>query len=190
MSVMVIRYILLLGFVYWVKLRKRCEIDSLLKVGVVIALFPLVLRLPDYVIGGMVELVEDNYRLVSAIYAVVDLLKSALTVLVYFVLYIFTVGENSDLWAVMKRQPKKLWIVLGIFASVGAVLYYVQNVEQAIAVEMAMQSFKEQTDVASALGLLVDTAPKKSLVYGRYLMYAAMMAVVAIDCRGKNTEVV
>ncbi len=189
MSDMTIRYTLLFGFVYWVKLRKRCAIDSLLKVGLVIALFPLVLRLPDYLTGAMVSSIEDNYRLVSAIYAMLDLLKSALTVLVYFMLYIFTVGEDTDLWMVMKRQPKKLWIVLGIFASVGAVLYYVQNVEYAIAVEMALQSMKEQIDVVSALGLLVDTAPKKSLVYGRYLMYAAMMAVVAIDCRGKNTEV-
>ncbi len=188
MSVTLVRYVLLIGFVYCVKSRTRREIDSLLKVGLVIALFPIVMSIPEAVIAKVLGGVGESYMLSSAIYAMEDLLRSALTVLVYFLLYIYTAGKMIDLGYLLKCQTKKLWMILGILAVAGAVLCYVQNVNQAMEIQKVLQEISEQADLASAVGLLQSMSPKKSFVYGRYLIYAAIMLVTAFGYKEPGAE--
>lgn len=184
MSVQVLRIILLITVAVCVKIMYKCKIASPAKTATWIILFPSALFLIDYASLFVFRGMASNAELLSAIYAVGTMITGVLTVWVYFAIYKSIVGETTSVRAIIKRQPKWYFAVVGVLVLTTAVLNYIQDVSVA-ATASSMIQLLEEGDTAGFVCVLGGFEAQKAFDLARYIM-AIAVAVLTVYCVRKR----
>lgn len=180
MSAQILRIILLIAVAVCVKIMHKCKIASPGKVTAWIILFPATLFLIDYAALFVFRELASNANLLSAIYAVGTVVTGILTVWVYFAIYKNTVGETTSVCAVIKKQPKRYFIVVALFVLTTAGLNYIQD----MAIAAAASSMMQMLDVGNTTGfvcVLGGFKAQKAFDIARYIMSIAI-AMLTVYC--------
>ncbi len=184
MSVQVLRIILLITVAVCVKIMYNCKIASPGKTAAWMILFPSALFLIDYAALFVFRGIASNAELLSAIYAVGTMITGVLTVWVYFAIYKSIVGETTSVRAIIKRQPKWYFAVVGVLVLTTAVLNYIQDVSVA-ATASSMIQLLEEGDTAGFVCVLGGFEAQKAFDLARYIM-AIAVAVLTVYCVRKR----
>ena len=184
MSVQLLRIILLIVVAVCIKIMYKCKIASPGKTAAWIILFPSALFLIDYAALFVFRGMASNAELLSAIYAVGTMITGLLTVWVYFAIYKNMVGETTSVRAIIRRQPKWYFAVVGVFVLTTAVLNYIQDITIAAAASSMMQVF-EDGNTTGLVCVLGGFEAQKAFDLARYIM-AIAVAVLTVYCVRKR----
>ena len=183
MSVLIIRFIILIAFTLSIKVVRKCKIASPGKVAGIIVLFPVAIFLVEFVATIALRGLASYAVLLSLIYAVGALVAEMLTVLVYGALCKYVAGENAGVGTILKRQPKWVLAVLGVLVFVSAALCYIQNVSLAGMAMNMSQIIENGAGNVSLLGVISDFESLKIFTYARNAIRIVVAALTAFGCR-------